>query len=121
MADVRLGLPKQERLHKRREFLKIYERGDPVHASHLVLYFAENNLPLHRLGITVSRKVGRPVVRNRVKRRLREIFRNNKEVISPHCDLVVNARRSAGESSYAQLEADFLGAVGRWKPGKERS
>ena len=120
MTEARFGFSRQERLHKRREFLKVYERGDPIHAPHFVLYISENNLSCHRLGVTVSRRVGRPVVRNRVKRRLREIFRKNKEVISRHSDLVVNAKRSAGNCSYTALQADFINAAGSWKPKKKR-
>jgi len=77
------GFSKQERLRKRREFLGVYERGDKVQSEYFVLYILENGRPYHRLGITVSRKIGSAVVRNRIKRHLREIFRANKQAISP--------------------------------------
>ena len=121
MDEVRLRFCKKERLQKRRQFLGIYERGDRVHAPHFVLYISKNNLAHHRLGITVSRKVGKPVVRNRVKRRVREIFRKNKGVLSPHCDLVVNAKRSAADCSYEKLRADFVAAIGKWRHKEGRS
>lgn len=115
MDEVCLRFYNHERLHKRREFLGIYERGDQVHAPHFVLYISKNNLAHHRLGITVSRKVGQPVVRNRVKRRVREIFRKNKDVVLPPCDLVVNAKRSAAHCSYQKLRTDFVAAIEEWK------
>jgi len=109
------GFSKEERLRKRREFLDVYERGDKVQSAYFVLYMLENGRPYHRLGITVSRKIGAAVVRNRIKRRLREIFRANKQAISPHCDLAVNAKRAAARAHSQQIQEDILGAILRWK------
>lgn len=120
MNECRFGFSKGERLHKRKEFLEVYERGDKIQTPHLVLYISENNLPRPRLGVTVSRKIGKPVVRNRVKRRLREIFRTHKEHLSPPCDLVVNAKRSAAAASFQELRSDFINALERWKREKVR-
>jgi len=115
-----LGFSKSERLRRRREFLEIYEKGDEVHGYCLVLYLSENSLGHHRLGITASRKIGGAVVRNRVKRLLREVFRCSKAAFLPHCDLVVNAKRKAAYASYKDLQEDFLRAVGRWAQDRER-
>lgn len=121
MVESRFRFSRSERLHKRSEFLGVYERGDRIHALPFVLYISENNLPCHRLGLTVSRKVGGPVVRNQIKRRLREIFRKNKEAITPCCDLVINARKAAAGSSYQKLEQEFLRALGRWVENKKKT
>lgn len=115
-----LAFSKGERLRSRREFLEIYEKGDEVHGACLVLYLTENSLGHHRLGVTVSRKIGGAVVRNRVKRLLREIFRCGKAAFLPHCDLVVNAKKKAAYASHKQLQEDFLGALGRWMQGRQR-
>lgn len=114
MDEINCGLPREQRIRKRREFLAVYERGKKVQAAFFVLYILENNLPHHRLGVTVSRKIGPSVVRNRIKRQLREVFRRNKRAISPPCDVVVNARRSAAISSSCQIKGDLLGAFDRW-------
>ena len=58
-----------------------------------------------RLGITVSRKVGNAVVRNRFKRRTREWFRSQRSLLNPELDLVVIARRSGGQMSFSELDA----------------
>jgi len=108
------GFSKVERLRKRREFLDVYERGEKIQSIYFVLYMLENGRPHHRLGITVSRKVGRAVVRNRIKRRLREIFRANKQAISPHCDLVVNAKRAAARARDQEIQEDILKGILRW-------
>ena len=115
MGESGCGFPKEERLRKRREFLSVYKRGDKVQATYFVFYLLENRLPYNRLGITVSRKIGRAVVRNRIKRHLREIFRANKQAITPHCDLVVNAKRAAANVYTQQIQEDFLKAIGRWR------
>ena len=114
MTGVReLGFSRKERLRRRREFLETYAKGDKVQGTYLVLFFSENGLQHHRLGVTVSRRIGSSAVRNRVKRRLREIFRSSKAMTLPYCDLVVNAKRRATQVSYKELEGDFWGAIER--------
>ena len=115
MDDQGHGFSKAERLRKRKEFLGVYKRGDKIQSTYFVLYILENGRPHHRLGITVSRKIGRAVVRNRIKRRLREIFRTNKQAVFPHCDLVVNAKRSAARARNQQIQEDILKGIIRWK------
>ena len=115
MDDQGRGFPKTERLRKRREFLGVYERGDKIQSTYFVLYMLENGRSHHRLGITASRKIGRAVVRNRIKRSLREVFRANKQAIFPHCDLVVNAKRSAARARNQQIQEDVLKGILRWK------
>ena len=115
MDDQGYGFSKAERLRKRKQFLGVYERGDKIQATYFVLYMLENGRPHHRLGITASRKIGGAVVRNRIKRRLREIFRTNKQAIFPHCDLVVNAKRSAARARNHQIQEDILKGILLWK------
>jgi ribonuclease P protein component len=121
--EKKRGFSKKERLRKRREFLGLYERGDKIQSAYFVLYMLGNGLPCHRLGITVSRKIGTAVVRNRIKRCLREIFRANKQAISPCCDLVVNAKRAAARAHNQEIQEDILQAILRWErkapPGKK--
>lgn len=110
--DVRFR--KEERLRKRREFLEVYEKGDKLAGRVFFSYFLRNGLPINRLGLTVSRKIGKTVVRNRIKRRLKEIFRLHKHQLVPPCDIVINARRSASLASYQLLEEEFLKATTWW-------
>ncbi len=114
MDEKGRGFSKEERLRKRREFLDLYKRGDKIQSAYFVLYMLENGLPYHRLGITVSRKIGKSVVRNRIKRLLREIFRANKQALSSHCDLVVNAKRASARTHKRQIQEDILKAMQRW-------
>jgi ribonuclease P protein component len=98
---------------KRREFLAVYDKGKKIQSRTFVLYAMENNLPFHRLGITVSRKIGNAVARNRVKRRLREIFRRDKPANLPSMDLVINARKGAAQVEFAPLREEFQNVLGR--------
>ena len=114
MDERRATVCRSERLRRRKEFLNVYQYGVRLSGVHLVLYALENSLPHHRLGITASRKVGKATARNRIKRRIREIFRKNKNCLPPSsCDWVVNVKRSAVKAPYSRLEEDFLEAARR--------
>ena len=76
--------------------------------SHLVLYARRNRLGQNRVGITVSKKLGHAVVRNRVRRRLREIYRLNEHLFQPGWDIVVVARVRAVQAPFSRLTASYL-------------
>lgn len=89
-------------------FRRAYNRGKSAADSRLALYVRRNGRKGSRLGLTVSTKVGHAVVRNRVRRRLREIYRLHEDGLAPGMDVVIVARVRAAESSYRQLEQSFL-------------
>jgi ribonuclease P protein component len=86
----------------------VYRHGRRVRSSSFSLFGLPNDLGHCRLGITVTRKVGGAVERNKVKRMLREIFRNNADELSPAADLVVHAYPGIGARGVAELESEFL-------------
>ena len=92
----------------------MYEKGTKLRGRYFFVYLLENGLGRSRLGLTASRRTGGPVERNRVKRRLREIFRHRKGDIQPFADIVVNVRRGAVEAGYEELERDFDRILGSW-------
>ena len=89
-------------------FRRAYNRGKSAADSRLALYVRRNGQKANRLGFTVSTKLGHAVVRNRVRRRLREIYRLHEDALSSGCDVVIVARVRAASSDYHQLENSFL-------------
>ena len=89
-------------------FRRAYNRGKSAADSRLALYVRQYGQKTNRLGLTVSTKVGHAVVRNRVRRRLREVYRLHEDAMATGCDVVVVARARAASSDYHQLEKSFL-------------
>lgn len=96
-------LPKQHRLTRSRDFLRIRRRGRSANGPLLALYVLPVRSPGIRVGFSVSKKVGKAVVRNRVKRLMREAVRHTLHEIRPGQDLVFIARPAASEASYAEI------------------
>ena len=104
------SLPKEKRLAKRREYLRVYETGRRHFSRYAVLFFAENGLTHSRVGITATKKVGKAVVRNRLKRWTREVYRRQREplgVDDRQLDIVVNVKPSAAETSFEEFSRDL--------------
>jgi len=91
-------------------FRRLYNKGRSAVCPELALYVRKNGRSGNRLGLTVSTKVGCAVVRNRVRRRLREIYCLHERQIARGYDLVVVSRVRARTADYHQLEAAFLSA-----------
>ncbi len=70
----------------------------------LIIYILENKYEYNRVGFTVSKKVGKSVIRNRVKRLLRESYRLNEEKILQGYDIIFIARNTASKASYREIE-----------------
>ncbi len=95
------------------DFRRIYARGKSAVSPCVVIYCRKNRLGLNRMGFTVSKKMGKAVVRNRVRRRLREIMRLNGSRLEQGYDLILVARARAVEADYHRLEADVISCCGR--------
>ncbi|MEN1760075.1 ribonuclease P protein component [Anoxynatronum sibiricum] len=92
-------------LKKNREFRRVYQLGKSTANRNLVLHYLKNQTDETRVGITVSKKVGKSVVRNLVKRRIKESLRELEEKLPPGYDLVWIARAGCGEADYHTLKS----------------
>lgn len=89
--------------------MRIQGTGRKITTANLLAFLVEQADQRHvRLGVTVSRRVGNAVVRNRVKRLIRESFRQNKEQLCPGLDLVIVARPSAAAASFALVQREVV-------------
>jgi ribonuclease P protein component len=93
------------------DYQTLYRAGRKIHSERFVLFGRANGMGYPRLGITVSRRIGGAVVRNRIKRLFREIFRRSFGEIPKQLDIVVNAKSGCVGANYSELRAEFLAAA----------
>lgn len=106
------SFPKTLRLRKRREFDRVFAEKCSVSGTCVVIYARENDHGFSRLGLIVSRKCGKSVLRNRWKRLMREVFRLQRGRIRAGLDLVMIPRRGA-EPDFAVMMREFPGLIRR--------
>ncbi|HOQ09770.1 MAG TPA: ribonuclease P protein component [Syntrophomonadaceae bacterium] len=100
-------LGREFRITTTQDYNNIYRDGEKFPGKYLILYVAKNQLGHNRYGIVTSHKVGKAVVRNRIKRRLRALVRKMDPAIKPGHDMVLVVRHHAGAADYQQLEKDL--------------
>jgi ribonuclease P protein component len=96
---VNFHFQKQDRLLKRVEFLNLSETGRTEHSSYFLAVFAPGRFQHCRLGVTVSKKVGNSVTRNRIRRYVREFFRQHRHCIAGIWDINIIAKKRAADAS----------------------
>lgn len=109
--EGRLGLSKALRLRKRWEFLAAQRHGKRRRGRYVVVIAARREEGPPRLGVTVSRKIGSAVVRNRIKRLIREAFRLQQHQLPSRMDLVVVARGDSREATLDDIQRELLNAA----------
>lgn len=102
ILDTEATFPNSVRLRKRAEFIKLSATPHKRSVRGFLIVWDENNLKTARLGITASKKIGCAVVRNRVKRFLREFFRHNRVGMAA-VDINVIARRESAAMTFADV------------------
>ena len=110
------GFPHEVRIVRSSDYRKLYKTAKKVHSERFILFWRENGLGHHRLGLTVSRKVGNAVVRNRAKRLFREIFRKCFREIPGQADIIINVKASYAKANYIELRTEFLAAAQKIRP-----
>ena len=107
MSQGRERFPKNARLTRRSEFFNLSRGERKVYTHHFIVVSKFNQREQNRLGVTVSKKVGKAVVRNRVKRHLREFFRRQPDSFSSHQDILIIARKGAGDLSHCEVAQEL--------------
>jgi ribonuclease P protein component len=110
------ALPKQRRLAKRPQFVRVYDTGRKQFSRYAVLFFAGNDLQNSRIGITVTKKVGKAHIRNRLKRWTREVYRKQREPLGldAHAlDIVVNVKPGAAGATFDDYNRDLTRVLTR--------
>ena len=95
-------------LKKNHEFKRLYNKGKSAATQCVVVYCRRNGKAENKLGVTVSTKLGGAVQRNRIRRRLKEIYRLNEDKLIPGHDIVIVARIRARYAGYSELETSVL-------------
>ena len=93
-------------------FQRLYKTSGQAN-GHLVLYARKNRTATNRVGITVSKKLGKANVRNRVRRRLREVYRLNEDKFQSGWDIVIVARTRAIHAPFEKLTESYLNAAAK--------
>lgn len=97
------SLPKKVRLLKRAQFLKLSKKGKKTGTSYLIAAVEKTCAEKNRIGITVSKKVGNAVERNRIKRIIREYFRHRNNKISIKRDINIIGKKGLADLSNSQI------------------
>jgi ribonuclease P protein component len=107
-SNAGLEFPRAARLVRRGEFDAVYRAGKRRSSSHFTVFFRANNEPMSRFGFSIKKALGGAVVRNRIRRRLREIVRCHRAGIPMGWDFVIHPKGSVAHENFAALTADLL-------------
>ena len=100
-------LQKQHRLTKRKEFSYIYKNGQATHSNMLTIVMVKSKKETPKVGFSVSNKLGNAPVRNKIKRRLREILRQKLTIIKPYQNLIIVAKQPIVEASFSDTQKEM--------------
>jgi ribonuclease P protein component len=103
----RYAFPKTLRLLKRAQFIQLSTQGKKVHTRYFIAAVSKTTQENHRLGITVTRKIGNAVSRNRIKRIIREYFRHKKDGITGTKDINIIGKKGLATLSGSQITAEL--------------
>ena len=101
------SFPKFERLLNRNDFVNLNRLGKRQQTAHFTIIFLENDVGITRLGITVNRKMGNAVKRNKLKRRIREFYRLHKSYFPRGFDIVIAAKQGAIDLEFFKIKEEL--------------
>lgn len=110
-------MKKLQTVRNSRQFRQVYEQGQKFHTSLFSVFILRTEGNERRIGITVTRKIGNAVIRNRCKRRIRAALRSllNDTAVLIGFDLVVNAKSNLIEAEFGQITQSLAKVIGRFQ------
>lgn len=115
MIGVGSNMVNSVSLKKNSAFARVFKKGRYAAAPHIVVYVLENGGRENRLGITVTRKIGKSVERNRLRRLIKENYRRLEEKIKTGLDIVIVARNTEDAAEYQDIKKEMEYAFGKLK------
>ncbi len=106
-------MERRERIRKSSHFRFVYNRGKSLVDENVVVYITKNGKNFNRIGISVSKKVGKSVTRNRVRRLIRESYRTNRVMFKSGFDIVFVARVRAAKANYMNISSSVIKLLGK--------
>ena len=107
-AKQRFGFPREARLLRKSEFDAVYSTGKRRSNSHFTAFFRANERPLSRFGFSIKKALGGAVVRNRMRRRMREIVRCHRQEIPAGWDIVIHPKSKVEKTAFVLLTQELL-------------
>lgn len=105
-------LSKREKLRSRKEILSVQNRGTKIHTKDFILVYRALEGDTSRFAVTVSKKVDkRAVVRNKIKRQVRALFRTHKKFFNNSIEIVYIAKRNAKNCDYKEIKRQIIGSL----------
>ena len=105
----------KRKLSKTSEFKKVFSEGRRIEGKNLIIFILKNDYDFNRLGIIVKKEIGKAVVRNKIKRRLKETGRLLNKKLLPGCDIIVLAKNNIREAKYFEICYDLEGILYKGK------
>jgi|AntRauTorckE6833_2_1112554.scaffolds.fasta_scaffold00096_49 ribonuclease P protein component len=96
-----------ETLKQKKDFQKVFNCGKSIASKYLVLYWNPNKLDNNRYGFSISKRIGKAVVRNKLKRRLKEIIRIRLDNIAYGYDIIIIARKPVNSLGFSEIKNDL--------------
>jgi ribonuclease P protein component len=104
----RQRFPRDARLVRRGDFDVVYRTGRRLSSSHFTAFVRSNELPRSRFGFSIKKALGGAVVRNRIRRRLREMVRCRRQEIAPGWDIVIHPKSAVATGEFARLGEELV-------------
>jgi ribonuclease P protein component len=117
--SVRKNLPRDWRLVRRAEYEAVYRGGRRRSNQTFVIFVRPNGLARDRFGMSVKKALGNAVLRNRIRRRIREILRLHRNEMPAGWDIVIHPNKSVATLKFAKIETELLSLMPREKRAAE--